>query len=92
MIIEAIIPRRFWKNNKNGQTASIYGSHPSLSVDDDANWQIVESDFYSFVMSNGTISNFNQPKLTYAQALAIWESEKDSKGFQRIPKDYGIKD
>ena len=80
MIIESIVPRRHWLNSNTGQTISLFGALPYGE-----GWNIVDTGFYSFAMSNGTYTNFCRPKLTMVEAMTIWESEK-----KRIPQAYGI--
>lgn len=40
-----VIERMSWRNNKTGETASIYGAHPSVSREDDKNWTVVHEGY-----------------------------------------------
>lgn len=40
-----ITPIRFWRNNKTGATASIFGSVPYTSEADAQNWAVVEDGY-----------------------------------------------
>lgn len=50
-----IIPRQFWKNTKTGATASLYGSHPAVNAEDEANWQVVTDGVVYKDNKSGTI-------------------------------------
>jgi hypothetical protein len=79
MKIEAIIPRRFWKNSATGQVASVYGACPNAN---DLNWQI-KTEGYVFRLTDGTVHNFGGVFPTIESAQGVVESEK-----ARLPRAY----
>ena len=53
----AIIPSRRWKNSRTGQTASIRGAVPYLSLNDQRDWNVETSGYTVRITEpNGTVT------------------------------------
>lgn len=48
------IESRCWKNSVTGQTAGLFGAHPSTSKEDDKNWAVVSRGWTVRNLDNGT--------------------------------------
>ena len=63
-----IIPSKRWVNNETGQTASIYGSVPYVTIRDKFNWSIEVRGYTVQNLKTGTVGIGHMPWKTEAEA------------------------